>query len=92
MMVSKIVTHAALVVAQNKNDRVRVIGRGGHLKRKQHFPPASLSGSFANLPVTRFERRLSTAQGNCRLLKAMSHTCERTVTDFCLATEKFLPS
>ena len=40
MLVSKIVSHAESVVAQNKKDRVRVLDRGACLKSKQHFSPA----------------------------------------------------
>ena len=65
MMVSKIITHTASVVAQNKKDRVRVLGRGTHLKSKRHFSPASPSGSSTNVSATRLERRSKTVQSNC---------------------------
>ena len=61
---SKIVTHAASVVVQNKKDRVRVLGRGTRSKSKRHFPLASLLGSSTNMPATPFERRPRTAQSN----------------------------
>ena len=44
-MVPKIITYAALVVAQNKKDRIRVLGRGFRLKSKRHSPSVNLSDS-----------------------------------------------
>ena len=65
-MVPKIITHAASGVAENKKDRVRVLGRGTRLKSKRHSPPASLLGSSTNVPAaTRSERQSRTAQRNC---------------------------
>ena len=54
-MVSKILTRATLVVAQNKKDYVRVVGRGALSKSKQYFPPASLSGNCINVSATGLE-------------------------------------
>ena len=65
MMVPKIITHAGLVVAQHKKDRVRVLGSGVSSKNKQHSPPASLSGSSTNVPATGLKRQSWTAQSNC---------------------------
>ena len=56
--------HAASVVAQNKKDRVRVLGRGARSKSKRQSPPASPSGSSTNVPATRLERRMEAAQSN----------------------------
>ena len=64
MMVPKIITHAALVVAQNKKDYVPVLGRGACLKSKRHSPQASLSGSSTTVLATRLKRRSRTAQTN----------------------------
>ena len=64
MMVSKVMTLAASVVAQNKKDRVRVLGRGIRSKSKRHFPPASLLGNSTNVPATRLERRSRTVHSN----------------------------
>ena len=64
MMVPKIITHAASVVEQKK-DQFRVLSRGACLKSKRHSPPASLFGSSTNVPATRLERRSRTAQSNC---------------------------
>ena len=63
-MVPKIITHAALVVTQNKQNGVRVLGRKASLKSKRHSPPTSLLGSSTNVPATRFERRSRTVQSN----------------------------
>ena len=63
-MASKIITHPASVVAQNKKDCVRVLGRGARSKSKRRSTPASLSGNFTNVPATCLERRLRTAQSN----------------------------
>ena len=60
----KIITHTALVVAQNKKERVQVLGRGACLKSMPHSPPASLSGSSTNVPATRLERQSRRAQSN----------------------------
>ena len=62
MMVPKIITHAASVVAQNKKDRVRILGRGTRSKSNQYSPPASLLDSSTNVSATRLERRSRTAQ------------------------------
>ena len=51
MMVRKIITHAASVVARNKKGRVRVLGRGARSKIKRYSLPASLSGSSTNVPL-----------------------------------------
>ena len=64
MMVPKIITHASLIIEQNKKDHVRVLGRGTRSKSKRHFPPTSLLGSSTNMPATRLERRSRTAQSN----------------------------
>ena len=58
----KIITHAALIVAQDKNDRFRVLGRGICSKNKQHSPPDSLSVSSTKVPATRLEKRSRTSQ------------------------------
>ena len=63
-MVPKIITHAASVDAQNKKDRVRVLGRGTRSKSKRHSQPSSLLGSSTNVPATRLERRSRTAKSN----------------------------
>ena len=65
MMVPKIITLAALVVAQNEKHCVRISGRGAHSKSKQHFPPASLSVSSTNVPATHLERWSRTVQSDC---------------------------
>ena len=58
MMVPKIITYAATIVAQNKKDGVQVIGRGAHSKSKRHSPPASLSGNFTKMPGTKPSKTL----------------------------------
>ena len=58
-------THAAWVVAQNKKDCVRVLGRGTRWKSKRQSPQASLLGSSTNVPATRLKKRSRTAQSNC---------------------------
>ena len=50
------------VVTQRNPYGVRVLGRGACLKNKRQYPPASHSGSSANVPTTRLERRMETAQ------------------------------
>ena len=62
MMVPKIITHAASVVA-HKTDCVRVLGRT-RSNSKRHPPPPSLLGSSTNVPATGLEKRLRTAQSN----------------------------
>ena len=64
MMIPKIKTHASSVVAPNKKDRARVLGRGTRSKSKRHSPSASLLGSSTNVPTTRLERRSRTAPSN----------------------------
>ena len=68
MMVPKIITHAALVVAQSKKDRFRVLGRRNCLKIKRHSPPASHLSSSTNVSATRLERRSRTVQRLCSTL------------------------
>ena len=63
-MVPKIITHAASVVARNNKNSVQVLGRGACSKSKRHFPPVSVLGSSANVPVTRLKRRSKTAHSN----------------------------
>ena len=64
MMVLKIITYAASIVAQNKKDRVRVLGRGTRSKSKRHSPPTSFLGSSTSMPATCLERRSRTALSN----------------------------
>ena len=64
MVVSKIVSHAGWIVAQNKMDRVCVLGKGARSRSKRHSPPASLSDNSTKVPVTRLERQSRTAQSN----------------------------
>ena len=64
MMVPKIKTQGASVVARNKKDRVRVLGRGIRSKSKRHSPPANLLGSSTNVPATRLEMWSRTALSN----------------------------
>ena len=64
MMVPKIITLATSVIAPNKKDRVRVLGRGACSKSKRHSPPASLLSSSTNVPATRLERWSRTVQNN----------------------------
>ena len=55
--------HTASVVAQDKKDRVRVLGRGARSKNKRHSPPsASFIGSSTNVLATRLQRRRRAAQ------------------------------
>ena len=63
-MVPKIITHAASVVAQNKKDRFRVLGKGTLSKSKRNSPPTSLLGSSTNAPAARLERQSRTALSN----------------------------
>ena len=79
MMVPKIITHAAVVIVQNKNDQVQVLGRGARSKSKRHFPPASILGSSINVPATRLERQLRTLQSN----RTQGYVVHFTITDCC---------
>ena len=90
MMVPKITTHAASVVAKNRKDRVRVLGRRARSKSKRHSPPASLSCSSSNVPAARLERQSSIAQSN-RSQVCVAHF-RKNITNCCLATGMFLPS
>ena len=63
-MVPKIITHAASIVAQKRNDHVQFIGREACSKEKRHSSAVSLSGSSINLPATSLKRRSRTAQSN----------------------------
>ena len=64
MMVPKIISYAASVVAQYKKNRVRALDRGTRLKSKRHSLPASLLRNPTNVLATRLERRSRTAQSN----------------------------
>ena len=64
MMVPIIVSHATMVVAKNKKNCVRVLGREARSKSKEHFPPISLSGSSINVPATHLGRWSKTSQNN----------------------------
>ena len=90
MMVPKTITHAASVVARNKKDRVRVLGRGTRSKSKRHSLSASLLGNSTNVPATRLERRSRTAQS----IRTQGYIAffGKTITDCCLATGMFSPS
>ena len=72
MIVPKIITHVALVAAQNKKDRVRVLDRGTPSKSKQHSPLANLLGNSTNVPRTCLERRSKIAQSN-RIQSYVAH-------------------
>ena len=63
-MVPKSISYAASVVAQNKKDRIRVLGRRTRSKSKRHSPPAILLCSSTSVLTTRLERRSRTAQSN----------------------------
>ena len=63
-MVPKIITYAALVVAQIIKDGIRVLGKRTRLKSKRHSLRASLFGSSTIMPATRLERRSRTAPSN----------------------------
>ena len=56
-MVPKIITHAALVVALNKKDRIRVLDREILSKNEQH-------SLLANVPLLRLEKCSRRAQSN----------------------------
>ena len=63
MKVNKNFIDAASDVAQHKKVRVRALGRGARSKNKRHSPPqASFNSSSTNVPATRLERRMGTAQ------------------------------
>ena len=63
MMVPKIVSHAASVIAQNKKLRLNNWKRD-HLRSKRHSPSASLSGNSTDVLATPMETQLKTAQSN----------------------------
>ena len=63
-MISKIITHATSVVAQNKKNRLRVLRRGTRSKSKRHSPPACLSGSSTNVTATSWKRWSRTTKSN----------------------------
>ena len=90
MMVSKIITHAASVVAQNKKDRVRVLSRVIRSKSKRHSPPASFQAAPPTCSLHYWRGGLG--QRRVIVLKVMSHTFGKTITDYYLATEMFSPS
>ena len=53
------------IVIQQNPYGVQVLGRGARSKNKRQSPPASPSGSSANVPATRLERRMEAAQSIC---------------------------
>ena len=71
MVIPKILTHAASIVARNKMDRVRVLGRGVCSKSKRHSPPDSLLGSSTKCLLHVWRG----SQGERRVIvfKVMSH-------------------
>ena len=63
MMIPKIITHAASVVAQNKKDHIQVLSRRTHSKSNILYQPA-FQADPPTMPATCLERHSRIAQSN----------------------------
>ena len=90
MMVPKITTHAVLVVGQNKKESVQVLGTVGSFEKYATFSASQLFRQLHQRACNTFGEA-GRGQRIVIVLKVMSHTFRKTITNCCLGIEMFPP-